>query len=31
MLLDLFLHIFAQVDELLFDVGHPIDMMEAVF
>ena len=31
MLLDLLLHVLAQVDELLFDVGHPVDLMEAVF
>ena len=31
MLLDLLLHILAQVDELLFDVGHPVDMVEAIF
>ena len=31
MLFDLLLHILAQVDELLFDVGHPVDMVEAVF
>ena len=31
MLLDLLLHILAQMDKLLFDVGHPIDMVKAVF
>ena len=31
MLLDLLLHVLAQVDQLLLDVGHPVDLMEAVF
>ena len=31
MLLDLLLHVLAQVDQLLLDVGHPVDMVEAVF
>ena len=30
-LLDLFLHILAQVDELLFYVGHLVDLVEAIF